>query len=183
MYLKHTLTLQFIGFYPGMSRRLPNEFECGFMQLHPRNINGSVTLRSKNPRDMPIIHLGFFPQGDDDDLNSMVEAINFVRPIFNSVPNNSYTELRPCADGVDCTDAWQRDYLRKQTYSHHVSGSCAIGSDTDPMAVLDSKFRVRGVSGLRVVDGSAFSVQPGSVPALPTLMLSEKALDSILEDA
>ncbi|KAM5344595.1 hypothetical protein ACJ41O_013130 [Fusarium nematophilum] len=179
----YCFSAEFIGFYPGMPRGTPNEFECGFMQLHPRNINGSVTLRSTNPRDMPNIHLGFFPQGDDDDLNSMVEAINFVRPIFNSVPNNNYTELRPCAEGVECTDAWQRDYLRKQTYSHHVVGSCAIGSDDDPMAVLDSKFRVRGVKGLRVVDGSSFPVQPGSVPALATFMISEKALDDILADA
>ncbi|OAL42725.1 alcohol oxidase [Pyrenochaeta sp. DS3sAY3a] len=179
----YCFSAQFIGFYPGMTGHIPGEFECGFMQLHPRNINGTVKLRSNNPRDMPNIHLGFFSNGDDDDLESMVQAINYVRPFLNSLPNNPYTELRPCAPGVECTDDWQRDYLRKQVYSHHASGSCAIGSDDDLMAVLDSKFRVRGTKGLRVVDGSAFSVQPGSLPSLPTFMISEKALDDILADA
>jgi choline dehydrogenase len=62
------------------------------------------------------------------------------------------------------------------------TGSCAIGSDDDPLAVLDSKFRVRGVDNPRVVDGSVFPVQPGELPSLPTFMISEKALDDILVD-
>ncbi|KAH8654366.1 hypothetical protein BGZ61DRAFT_290163, partial [Ilyonectria robusta] len=78
-------SFNFIGIFPGMPGWNKNEFECGFMQLHPRNINGTVKLRSKDPRDMPDINLGFFRAGDDKDLDSMVEAINFVRPIFNNL--------------------------------------------------------------------------------------------------
>lgn len=61
--------------------------------------------------------------------------------------------------------------------------SCAIRADDDRKAVLDSKFRVRGVQGLRVVDGSVFPVQAGEVPTLATFMISKKALDDILADA
>ncbi|PSN75099.1 alcohol oxidase [Corynespora cassiicola Philippines] len=174
--------MQFIGFWPGMPGWNPNEFTCGFMQLHPRNINGSVTLRSANPRDVPNINLGFFSKGSDDDLASIVEAINLVRPAFHSLSNNTFTELRPCAAGASCTDEAQAEFLRTNTYSHHVSGSCQMGSDDNPHAVLDSKFRVRGVEGLRVVDGSIFPVQPGELPSLATFMISEKALDDILAD-
>lgn len=177
-------SFNFIGFFPGMPGWNENEFECGFMQLHPRNINGTVKLRSADPRDMPEIHLGLFSQGDDADLDSMVEAINLVRTVFTNLTDNAFTEHRPCRQGsASCTDEDQRAFLRAQTYSHHVTGSCAIGADDDPMAVLDSKFRVRGVDGLRVVDGSVFPVQPGEVPSLATYMISEKALDDILGDA
>ncbi|KAH7065432.1 hypothetical protein B0J12DRAFT_749875 [Macrophomina phaseolina] len=176
-------SMNFVGFFPGMPGWNANEFECGFMQLHPRNMNGTVRLRSADPRDTPAIDLGFFRNGDDEDLEGMVEAINFVRPLFNNITGNAFTEHRPCGPGVECTDEWQRRFLRAQTYSHHVSGTCAIGADDDPLAVLDSKFRVRGVRGLRVVDGSAFPVQPGEVPTLATFMISEKALDDILADA
>jgi choline dehydrogenase len=48
---------------------------------------------------------------------------------------------------------------------------------------LDSKFRVRGVSGLRVVDGSAFPRTPGAFPVVATFMMSEKASEDVLEDA
>ncbi|KAH7190990.1 hypothetical protein BKA60DRAFT_643033 [Fusarium oxysporum] len=174
-------SLNFIGFFPGMPGWNENEFECGFMQLHPRNINGTVKLRSADPRDTPEIHLGFFQAGDDDDLESMVEAINFVRPILNNLTDNAFTEHRPCAAGVECTDDFQRHYHRAQAHGHHASGTAAIGSDEDPLAVLDSKFRVRGVRNLRVVDGSAWPVQPGELPTLPTFLLSEKATAVILE--
>jgi choline dehydrogenase len=48
------------------------------------------------------------------------------------------------------------------------------------MAVLDSKFRVRGVRGLRVVDASVFPRIPGFFVVLPTYMVAEKATDAIL---
>jgi choline dehydrogenase len=58
-----------------------------------------------------------------------------------------------------------------------------MGSDDDPNAVLDSRHRVRGVSGLRVVDASAFPKIPGTFIVLPIYMMSERAADVILEDA
>jgi choline dehydrogenase len=51
------------------------------------------------------------------------------------------------------------------------------------MAVLDSKFRVRGVQGLRVVDASIYPKIPGTFTALSTYMVAEKAADVVLADA
>jgi choline dehydrogenase len=65
-----------------------------------------------------------------------------------------------------------KQFIREQAWSHHCTSSCAIGADDDPMAVLDSKFRVRGVEGLRVVDASVFPGNPGSYPVVPTLIVS-----------
>ena len=50
------------------------------------------------------------------------------------------------------------------------------------MAVLDSSFRVRGTSGLRVVDASVFPRIPGTFIVLPIYMVSEKATDTLLQD-
>ena len=65
----------------------------------------------------------------------------------------------------------------------HVSCSCAMGADDDPMAVLDGTCRVRGIEGLRVVDASAMPEVPRANTNLPTLMLAEKAADAILAAA
>ena len=70
-----------------------------------------------------------------------------------------------------------------QTFGHHPTSTAAIGKDGDPMAVLDGKFRVRGVRGLRVVDASAFPKTPGVFPVVSTFMISEKASDVVKEDA
>ena len=58
--------------------------------------------------------------------------------------------------------------------------SAKIGADSDPTAVLDSKFRVRGTSNLRVVDASVFPKIPGTFIVLPIYMVSEKATDTII---
>lgn len=43
----------------------------------------------------------------------------------------------------NCTDEAQKTFIKEQAYSHHPTSSCAIVGNDDPMAVLDSKFRVR----------------------------------------
>lgn len=50
------------------------------------------------------------------------------------------------------------------------------------MAVLDSKFRVRSVKGLRVVDASVYPRIPGAFTAMSTYMVGEKAADDILKE-
>ena len=75
------------------------------------------------------------------------------------------------------------EYTKANAWSHHASSTCPIGTDDDPNAVLDSRFRVRGVRGLRVVDASVYPRIPGTFTALSTYLVSEKASDDILADA
>lgn len=73
-----------------------------------------------------------------------------------------------------------QDYIKNTAWGHHASCTCPIGADGDPMAVLDSSFRVRGVSGLRVVDASVYPRIPGTFTLLSTYIVGEKAADIIL---
>ena len=57
------------------------------------------------------------------------------------------------------------------------------GHEADPMAVVDSRFRVIGTQGLRIVDASVFPRIPGFFIVTPIYMISEKAADVIAEDA
>lgn len=65
----------------------------------------------------------------------------------------------------------------------HASCSCRMGSDSDPMAVLDERCRVRGVAGLRVVDASVFPTIPSANTCIPTIMVAERVSDLILEES
>jgi choline dehydrogenase len=58
-----------------------------------------------------------------------------------------------------------------------------MGPASDPQSVVDSRFRVHGVEGLRVVDASVFPRIPGFFIVTPIYMISEKATESILADA
>ncbi|KAK2751957.1 hypothetical protein FQN55_008699 [Onygenales sp. PD_40] len=180
-------TFSFEGFWPGFPTNYgPKQFICDLSLMNPRSQEGTVTLRSADPQDVPAIQFRMFEgEGDEDDLVAMLEAIKVSRKAFTAVspPVGPFTELHPCpAEGEgECTDEAQMDYIRTQVYSHHATGSCRIGAEGDESAVLDSRFRVRGVRGLRVVDASAFPRVPGAFPVLPTFMLSQKATRVILE--
>ncbi len=72
--------------------------------------------------------------------------------------------------------------MRDQAWGHHASCSAKIGPESDPMAVLDSQFRVRGIEGLRVVDASVFPRIPGFFIAAAVYMIAEKASDTMLAE-
>ena len=73
-------------------------------------------------------------------------------------------------------------FIQREAWGHHASCSNAIGADGDAMAVLDSRFRVRGTTGLRVVDASVFPRIPGYFIVSAVYMVAEKASDVILDD-
>jgi 5-(hydroxymethyl)furfural/furfural oxidase len=63
----------------------------------------------------------------------------------------------------------------------HATCTCRMGADDDPMAVTDNQGRVRGVSGLRVVDASLFPAVPCANTNFPTLMTAEKISEAMLK--
>jgi len=142
-------------------------------------------LKSADPTDTPEINLRFFKEGGEQDLQSMLEAVKFVEKVKARVPESSglkpFHELHPCPE-ASCSDAVKKENLKLQAFSHHATGTCSMGKASDPMAVVDSSFRVIGVKGLRVVDGSVFPKPPGAFPVLPTFMISRKASETILKE-
>ena len=75
-----------------------------------------------------------------------------------------------------------KEFIKNEAWGHRACCTAKIGTEEDKIAVLDSLFRVRGVTGLRVVDASAFPRSPGFYIVTPIYMISEKAADVIIED-
>lgn len=178
--------INFRGYFPNYSINITERhdwFSWAILKAHPRNTAGSVTLRSADPLDMPDIVFNYFDTGSGDynaDLEAITEAVHLARNAFDRQPVN-VSETLP---GEDVTTADEiHDYIKNTAWGHHASCTCPIGADGDPMAVLDSKFRVRGVKGLRVVDASVYPRIPGTFTAASTYMVAEKAAEDIISDA
>lgn len=137
---------------------------------------------------MPLINFNSFDTGTtadgaaEKDLQAVIEGMEFSRKIFDSVVplDGSFTEVWP---GRDVTGDKLKEFAKNEAWGHHASCTCPIGADNDPLAVLNSKFQVRGVDGLRVVDASVFPKIPGFYVAVPIYMISEKAADVIIAAA
>ena len=177
----------FKGYAPGYSREFVQETNCltwAVLKAHTNNRAGSVSLRSADPRDTPLVDFSYFEEGtpdNDEDLNAVVEGVQFVRRISQSLIETGLIEKEEFP-GKDIESVEQiRQYVREQAWGHHASCSCPIG-DKERGGVVNSRFQVHGTRRLRVVDASIFPRIPGFFLACPVYMIGEKAADAILED-
>jgi choline dehydrogenase len=156
------------------------------LKAHTNNRAGTVTLCSADPLDPPDIRFRYFDEGSDTggaDLDAMVVGVRLARSMTKELGSWDRGAREICPGPNFDTDDDIRRYVRDNAWGHHASGTAAIGPDGDRNAVLDSRFRVRGVTGLRVVDASVFPRIPGYFIVTAVYMISEKAADVILADA
>jgi len=189
--------LPFHGYAKGYSKvgHIHNQFTWAILKSHTRNRDGTVRLRSSDPRDTPLINFHNFQElardgepvpDDDPDLAALVEGVKFVRRIARGASLVVKEEVWPGAqapdDGSADADRMLREFIIRETWGHHASCTCPMGLEDNPRAVLDGSFRVHGVSGLRVVDASVFPRIPGYFIVSNIYMISEKAADVIAAD-
>jgi choline dehydrogenase len=140
---------------------------------------GSVTLRSGNPTDAPVIRFNYM--SDPSDWEDFRTCIRLTREIFGQDAFKPYlkAELQPGPKVQN--DIELDDFLREHVESaYHPCGTARMGRATDPLAVVDPECRVIGVEGLRVADSSIFpQVTNGNLNG-PSIMTGEKAADHIL---
>jgi choline dehydrogenase len=185
----------FAGFMPteflNRTSYPPSTFSWSTVKIHPQNTAGYVQIQSANAIDTPEVNLNYFAEGAETDLNAMLDTVAFARRAFASTeapvgPVISVSPPCPPEDILDtgyCRDTQiDKDWIQDQAFSHHPTSTNKVGPDSDPLAVLDTRLRVRGVQGLRVVDASAFPRCPGAFPAVSTFLLSERATDLVLEE-
>lgn len=165
-----------VGFeYDGPKITLMQAFACHIDQLRPRS-RGMLRLTSSDPAHKPALHFNYL--SDPGDLQELVEGVHRLRDLFSQSAFDPYrdTELEPGPDVK--TDAQIRDWIRANvTTDFHPCGTCRMGHGAD--AVVDDRFRVHGMEGLRVVDAS---VMPRVISAnlnAPTQMVAARAADYI----
>ena len=140
---------------------------------------GKVWITSNDPAAKPRIIFNYI--STEQDKQDWRDTIRLSREILNQPAMDEYRgeEIQP---GINITsdediDRWVRENVES---AYHPSCTCKLGADDDPMAVLDSECKVRGIESLRVVDSSIFPTIPNGNLNAPSIMVAEKAADMIL---
>jgi choline dehydrogenase len=169
----------------GPSRRLmqPDPF-AGFLMsfntCRPTS-RGSVHIASPDPLAAPAIRPNSLSTVED--VQDVFDGARILRRIAAAAPLARVIENeREPGAAVTADQDVLADFRQRAGSVFHASGSCAMGADVRT-AVLDARLRVRGVTGLRVVDASAFPNVTSGNTNTPTLALAEKGADLILEDS
>jgi choline dehydrogenase len=195
----------FKGYYPNYSIDTLQEGEDGarnyltwaILKAHTENRAGTITLRSADPRETPLIDFNYFAEGASVDLDAMVDGVRMVRDIVDRYQDRffekyarlpglrrldllgSVNEVIPGRD-VE-SDESIRTFVRDEAWGHHACCTARMGDEGDPDAVVDGELRVIGTEGLRVVDASVFPRIPGFFIVVPIYTLSERAADIIAQ--
>lgn len=147
--------------------------------LRPES-RGTISLHSTDPLDAPAIRPNFLHSPRDGE--GLVAGFKLLRQIVQAPALQRYIESEYAPGPQVASDADLLEFLRqKGGTSFHPVGTCRMGSDAD--AVVDPRLKVRGLSGLRVVDASIMPTIVSGNTNAPTIMIAEKAADMILAAA
>ncbi|HUG58660.1 MAG TPA: choline dehydrogenase [Candidimonas sp.] len=156
-------------------------FTLSICQLRPES-RGYIRIKSRDPLETPEIQPNYL--ATDLDRRTAVAGVKAARRIAQSGSMAPYVKKEvkpgPAAD----TDEELLEFCRDNGATiFHPSGTCKMGKASDPLAVLDERLRVRGVQGLRVIDASAMPTLVSGNTNAPIVMMAEKAVDMIMQDA
>ena len=154
-----------------------NGFSCHVCLLRPKSV-GTVQIASKDPDDDPIIDPNYLSH--EDDMKVLIKGYKKMMEIMNTEPLKQFNNVRNPININDDKAIESAIRTRSDTIYHPV-GTCKMGNDD--MAVVDSNLRVKGVSGLRVIDASIMPTLIGGNTNAPAIMIAEKAADLIKNNA
>ncbi|XP_055691277.1 glucose dehydrogenase [FAD, quinone]-like [Lutzomyia longipalpis] len=158
-----------------------------FVTFLAEESRGEILLRSSNPYDKPRIYPNFFDTYKD--VSTIVRGIKFLLKFMTTEALRRHDAKLmifpiPECDALEFnSDVYWACYAKYLTSTvFHPIGTAKMGPASDPDAVVDSRLRVKGIRGLRVIDASIMPRIPRGNTNAPTIMIAEKGADFIKED-
>ena len=141
---------------------------------------GTIMATSADPFARPRIQPNYLSAPSDQAV--LAAGIRLTRTIFASPALAQHSVVETLPGPQVQTDAELLDYMRRFGNTlYHPVGTCRMGEG--PGAVVDSRLRVHGIGGLRVIDASVMPALTSGNTNAPTIMIGEKGAAMILEDA
>jgi choline dehydrogenase len=155
-------------------------FTASVCDLHPES-RGHIRIKSADSRDAPIIQPNYL--STEVDRQTAADALRLTRRIVAAPALQRFApeEFKPGLS-FQSDDELAKAAGDIGTTIFHPSGTCKMGIAADTMAVVDTRLRVHGITGLRVVDASIMPTILSGNTCSPVVMFAERASDMIRED-
>jgi len=148
-------------------------------QLYPKS-RGEITLKSTDPYEHPVIQPNY--GSDAYDVDVLADGLAKARTLLDTPPLSKERSRWRFPDESVQTQSQLADHVRDYAETlYHPTSTCAMGSGE--LAVTDSRCRVKGIDGLRVVDASVMPRLIGGNTNAPTIMIATRAAAMIAEDS
>ena len=178
----HDLQMTFApaSYKEGVQSQLDEQpgFTVAGWQQRPES-RGWVTLKTADPFDKPEINPNYLD--DELDRQIVVKAIKLCREMMHAPALAPYFdhEVYPGVERGQTDDEILDIARERGTSSYHLMGTCKMGPQTDPMAVVDPELRVHGIDGLRVIDASIMPTMLSANLNAGAIMIGEKGADLV----
>ncbi len=152
-------------------------YSCHVCLLRPYS-RGTVSLASGKESDAPLINPNFF--NDSRDLETLIRGAKMTQNILNTPPLKKYQKREIYGVHGNLTDKeWEQHIRNRADTIYHPVGTCKMGKD--PLAVVNSSLKVRGLKNIRVADASIMPTITSGNTNAPTIMIGEKCASMIMD--
>jgi choline dehydrogenase-like flavoprotein len=163
--------------FPLIGKKPPHTLGVGVSMIR-QDSRGEVWLRSADARDAPRILFNLFKERSD--VERAIRGVKAIRDIYQREPLRGLVAGEILPGATVASDADLEQFVRGSgAITQHAVGTCRMGIESDPLAVVDAALRVRGVDALRVIDASVMPDVPGGNTNAPAIMIAEKGADLI----
>lgn len=139
---------------------------------------GRLELSSADPAEWPVMHPYFLQ--DRADVEALISGLKQARHIISMPALARYSGAELSPGPAVTSDADLETFIRANVATtYHPVGTCKMGPQRDPMAVVDSRLRVHGIAGLRIADASVMPNIIGGNTSAPSMMIGERAAEFI----
>ncbi|KEF55609.1 uncharacterized protein A1O9_08359 [Exophiala aquamarina CBS 119918] len=183
--LLHMWALEFSDDTSRVGYARPDNPFCVLPAILRPQTQGKLYLKSDNPTDPPALDFKYFEDPEGYDAELLVAGIKAIRKLAQTEPLKRWIK-REVAPGPDIVSDYDLDvYARKVGASiYHPACTTKMGDlEADPLAVVDSKLKVRGMKNLRIADAGIFPTMISVNLMLTVMAVGERAAELIAEDA
>ncbi|KAH7011224.1 hypothetical protein EDB80DRAFT_384879 [Ilyonectria destructans] len=150
----------------------------------PRSV-GRLYLKSNDPNEKPALDFRYFTDSGAYDASILVEGIKASRKVAEQAPFKNWIKREIAPGPHISTDEELEKYARAASSTvYHPTSTTKMGDTrNDPLAVVDSELKVRGIKGLRIADAGIFPTMLSVNPMLTVLCVGERAAELIAAEA